>query len=320
MALAIAGGVNLILDLAGTQMLVEGGMLSPAGRSRTFDERADGFARGEGVAAVLLKPLPQALADGDVIWGVIEASAVNNDGHAKAGLQAPSPQAQREVIARAYRQAGISAEAVGLIEAHGTGTALGDPIEWEGLAEAFSAFTPQRGFCALGSVKTNVGHLEAAAGMAGFIKGLLARCARQLPPTLHFDQPNRHLQLETSAFWINDRLRPGPPHSPKGPAAPASAPSASAAPMSTSSSENPPSPTRRVGQVPSGRSIWWRCRPNQPRHWGSWSPRIGIISIATRIPCCPIWRLRRESAAAPAAGGWRWSCTRRISWPTSCNC
>ncbi|MBI2684239.1 MAG: SDR family NAD(P)-dependent oxidoreductase [Actinobacteria bacterium] len=226
--LAIAGGANLILSAGSTQVVLGTGTLSADGRSKTFDQRADGFARGEGIAAVVLKPLAAAQRDGDPIWGVIRGSATNHDGHAKAGLTAPSPQAQAECLRAALAQAGLSARELDLVEAHGTGTALGDPLEVEGLLRAFAPDDGPEGGpaargavfagrcpvfpgrCALGSVKSNLGHLEAAAGLAGLVKALLALRARQLPATLHVEEPNRLLRLETSPFWINDRLRPWP--------------------------------------------------------------------------------------------------------------
>jgi polyketide synthase PksM len=208
--LAIAGGANLILSAGSTQVVLGTGTLSADGRCKTFDQRADGFARGEGIAAVVLKPLAAAQRDGDPIWGVIRGSATNHDGHAKAGLTAPSPQAQAECLRAALTQAGLSARELDLVEAHGTGTSLGDPLEVEGLLRAFAPDNVPEGGCALGSVKSNIGHLEAAAGLAGLVKALLALRARQLPATLHVEEPNRLLRLESSPFWINDRLRPWP--------------------------------------------------------------------------------------------------------------
>lgn len=151
--------------------------------------------RGEGIAAILLKPLAEALADGDPILAVVEGTAVNHDGHSKAGLTAPNPKAQRRAIQDAWAKAGIEPRQIGLIEAHGTGTSLGDPIEIRGLVEAFRSHTAERGFCAIGSVKSNIGHLEPCAGLAGLIKLSLALKHGLLPPTLHFLEPNPHLTL-----------------------------------------------------------------------------------------------------------------------------
>ncbi|MBX7169151.1 MAG: SDR family NAD(P)-dependent oxidoreductase [Pirellulales bacterium] len=207
---ALVGGVNLMLNPLGTEMVERFGMLAADGRVKAFDDRADGFVRGEGVGAILLKPLANALADRDPILAVIRSTAVNNDGHAKAGLAAPNPKSQQAVICDAYRKAGVKPRQIGLLEAHGTGTALGDPIEVDALRQAFAEQPGGRAFCALGSAKTNIGHLESAAGMAGLIKALLAVRHGLLPPTLHVDSPNRHIAFEASPFYINDRLRPWP--------------------------------------------------------------------------------------------------------------
>jgi acyl transferase domain-containing protein/acyl carrier protein len=207
---ALAGGVHLIVDPRGTEQVRQAGMLSPRGRCHTFDASADGFARGEGIITVLLKPLSRAVAEGDPVWGLIRGTAINNDGHDKAGLAAPSPQAQRDCLQAAYRRAGISPDTIGLLEAHGTGTALGDPIELEGLRQAFAPSTQRHAYCALGSVKTNIGHLEAASGLAGLAKALLALNHRQLPPSLHLASPNPHLELADSPFYLSDTLRAWP--------------------------------------------------------------------------------------------------------------
>jgi acyl transferase domain-containing protein/acyl carrier protein len=208
--MAVAGGVNLILNPAGMVLVSQFGMLAADGRCKAFDEQADGFVRGEGAAAVLLKPLSKALADGDQVIGVLRGMAINNDGHSKAGLAAPNPKAQEEVIAEAHRNAGVEPETICYLEAHGTGTALGDPIELDGLTHAFGRRTSSRGYCAIGSVKSNVGHLEAAAGIAGLIKALLVVQQGELPPTLHVTQPNRNIRFEASPFFVNDRLRAWP--------------------------------------------------------------------------------------------------------------
>ncbi|MBX9791823.1 MAG: SDR family NAD(P)-dependent oxidoreductase [Pirellulales bacterium] len=214
--LAIAGGVNLILNEAGMVLVSQYGMLAGDGRCKAFDERADGFVRGEGAAAVLLKPLAKALVDGDQILGVLRGTAINNDGHSKAGLAAPNPKAQEEVVLDAHRAAGIDPESICYLEAHGTGTALGDPIELDGLTHAFGRRTSARGYCAIGSVKSNVGHLEAAAGIAGLIKAVLVVQHGELPPTLHVRQPNRRIRFEASPFFVNDQLRPWPVERPEG--------------------------------------------------------------------------------------------------------
>jgi amino acid adenylation domain-containing protein len=208
--MAVAGGSNLILTPDAAVVFSQAGMLSGKGRCMTFDDRADGYVRGEGVAAVLLKPFDRALADGDDVWAVIREVVVNHDGHSKASLTAPNPKAQRELLLAAYERAGVSPESVGLLEAHGTGTAMGDPIEIRGLTEAFRRHTDRSGFCAIGSVKSNVGHLEPAAGMAGLLKAILALRYRELPPTLHVEAPNRKIAFEETPFYVADRLRPWP--------------------------------------------------------------------------------------------------------------
>jgi glutamate-1-semialdehyde-2,1-aminomutase len=203
---AIAGGVNLQLSpeyyVGMSRMKVH----SPTGQCYAFDERADGIVLGEGAGAVLLKPLERAIADGDRIYGVIKGSAVNNDGRTN-GLTAPNPASQADVIRTALDNAGVSAETISYVEAHGTGTTLGDPIEIEGLSKAFRVDTDQDRFCALGSVKTNLGHLESAAGIAQSIKVLLSLQHQQLPPSLNFECPNPYIPFENSPFVVNDKLQ-----------------------------------------------------------------------------------------------------------------
>lgn len=201
--MALAGSVKTLLLPIDTGMRV--GIESRSGRARTFDDGADGTAMGEGSAAVLLKPLAQALADGDPVHAVIKGSAVNQDG-ASAGLTAPNAAAQEEAIVQAWLDAGIDPASVSYIEAHGTGTKLGDPIEIEGIGRAFRRFTGKRQFCAVGSVKTNVGHLDNAAGIVGLAKAVLALKHRELPPSLHYRRPNRHIDFIDSPVYVNDTL------------------------------------------------------------------------------------------------------------------
>ncbi|MEO7732122.1 MAG: type I polyketide synthase, partial [Kofleriaceae bacterium] len=187
---ALVGGVNLILAPDVSVALTRFGGLSPDGRCKAFAASADGFVRGEGVIAVYVKTLARALADGDRIRGVIVGTAVNNDGGGDS-LVTPSPAGQSDLLTRAYRDAGVSADDVVYIEAHGTGTATGDPIEAGALGRALGqARDPARGPLAIGSVKTNIGHLEAAAGLAGLVKTVLSLEHRVVPPTLHGDAPN----------------------------------------------------------------------------------------------------------------------------------
>ncbi|WP_405789790.1 SDR family NAD(P)-dependent oxidoreductase [Streptomyces sp. NBC_01367] len=178
--------------------------LSPSGASRPFDAGADGFVPGEGVVTVVVKPLRAALRDGDRVRGVIKGSAVNHGGRT-SGLTVPSSAAQQEVISAALRDAGVSAESIGLVEAHGTGTGLGDPIEIEGLTRAWRGVTERSQFCAVGSLKGNVGHLEPAAGLAGLVKVLLAMEHGVVPPSLHVVRPNDHIRFEETPFYLADR-------------------------------------------------------------------------------------------------------------------
>lgn len=203
--MAIAGGVNLLLTPRLFLAFSRAKMLSEDGRCKTFDETANGYVRGEGVGAVLLKPLKKAIAHHDHIYGVIKGCAINHGGRVKS-LTVPNPHAQAEVITKAITRANISAETISYIETHGTGTALGDPIEVNGLKKAFHGLMPTdlvaHPFCGIGSVKTNIGHLEAAAGIAGLIKVLLAMQHKILPASLHCHQLNPHVILDNSPFYL----------------------------------------------------------------------------------------------------------------------
>lgn len=208
--IAIAGGINAIISPEVMISLSRVGFLSPDGRCRTFDASASGFVRGEGCGVVVLKRLADALADGDNVLAVIRGSAVNQDGRSNV-LTAPNGQAHREVVRLALKNAGVSPEQIGYIEAHGTGTMLGDPIEVEALAEAIGQ-RPNNpdSVCVLGSVKTNMGHLESAAGIAGIIKVVLSLQNQQIPPHLHFQKLNPHISLEDTPFVIPTEARPWP--------------------------------------------------------------------------------------------------------------
>jgi amino acid adenylation domain-containing protein len=201
--MALAGGVSISVPQRRGYLAQEGAMASTEGRCRTFDAKANGTVFGAGAAVVLLKRLEDALADGDHIYAVIRGSAINNDGARKVGFTAPSANGQAEVIAAALEAAGVDARTIGYVECHGTATLLGDPIEVAGLTKAFRVSTDDVGFCALGSVKPNVGHLDAAAGVAGLIKTALALQRARLPPMLFFETPNPHLALEGSPFYVN---------------------------------------------------------------------------------------------------------------------
>ena len=162
---------------------------------------------GSGGGIVVLKRLADALSDGDTIRAVIKGSAVNNDGSAKAGYTAPSVGSQADVVVEALANAGVDADSISYVEAHGSGTPVGDPIEIAALTRAFRTYTQRSGYCAVGAVKTNIGHLDAAAGIAGIIKTVLALEHRKLPPTLHFSRPNPEIDFDTTPFYVNTRLR-----------------------------------------------------------------------------------------------------------------
>lgn len=208
--LAIAGGVQIYISPATFVIFKLAGMLAKDGRCKTFDNEADGYVRGEGVGAVLLKPLEKAVEDGDIIHAVIKGSAVNHDGNNKVGLSAPNPKAQKEVILEALDKTGINPETIGYVEAHGTGTSLGDPVEITGLTQAYREYTDKKGFCAIGSVKSSIGHLEAAAGISGLVKVIMMLKSGLIPPTLHCSRPNRHIPFTDTPFYINDRCRAFP--------------------------------------------------------------------------------------------------------------
>ncbi|PEM80619.1 hypothetical protein CN558_30015, partial [Bacillus wiedmannii] len=185
--MAIAGGINVIASPTVYISLTKSGMLCNDGRCKTFDQRANGYVRGEGCGVLLLKPLSKAEADGDQIYGVIKGTAVNHGGRANS-LSAPNPNAQAEVLASAWKKAKIDPTTVTYIEAHGTGTSLGDPIEINGMKKAFEQLykewgksIPTQAHCGIGAVKSNIGHLETAAGMAGVLKVLLAMKYKKLP-------------------------------------------------------------------------------------------------------------------------------------------
>lgn len=200
--LALAGGVSLRFPQYGGYDYVPDGIQSPDGRCRAFDKKAGGTVFGDGVGVVILKRLADAIADGDHIDAVIIGSAINNDGAQKAGFTAPSVQGQAEVIRAAQLSADVSPDEIGYIEAHGTGTQIGDPIEVRALASAFSHGKAPSGRCAIGSVKAHLGHLDAAAGVASFIKAVLVAREGYIPPTPHFSEPNPELRLDDTPFRI----------------------------------------------------------------------------------------------------------------------
>ncbi|WIM86738.1 SDR family NAD(P)-dependent oxidoreductase [Candidatus Mycobacterium wuenschmannii] len=207
--LAIVGGVNVILSPALGLNFSKATLMAADGRCKTFDAAADGYVRGEGAGAVILKPLSQALTDGDQIYAVLRGSATNHDGRTN-GLTAPSRQAQEAVLAEAYQRAGLSPNSVQYVEAHGTGTALGDTIEANALGSILADGRTPDNPCLIGSVKTNIGHLEAAAGMAGLIKTALALHHREIPSSLNFDEPNPHIPFERLALKVVGTRTPWP--------------------------------------------------------------------------------------------------------------
>lgn len=205
--MALAGGVTIELPHKRGYIFEEGEILSPDGHCHAFDHRAQGTVFGSGAGVVVLRRIADAIADGDHIWAVIRGSAVNNDGSDKAGYLAPSVDGQANAVADALAMADVSADTVDYVECHGTGTYLGDPIEIAALTEAFRETTEERGYCRVGSVKTNIGHLDTAAGAASLIKATMSLKNKQLPPSLGYEKPNPAIDFETSPFRVNDKLQ-----------------------------------------------------------------------------------------------------------------
>jgi acyl transferase domain-containing protein len=203
--MALAGGVSLRLPQEAGYFYQDESILSPDGHCRSFDANAAGTVFSNGAGIVVLKRVEDALADGDTIYAVIRGSAINNDGSRRASFTAPGVTGQSQVIADALASAEVDPETINYIEAHGTATSLGDSIEIQALTKAFG--TQKRGYCAIGSVKANIGHLDTAAGVAGLIKTILALRHKQLPPTAHFTKANPDIHFETTPFYVNDRLR-----------------------------------------------------------------------------------------------------------------
>ncbi len=204
--MALAGGVTIELPQGRGYVFKENEILSPDGHCHAFDHRAQGTVFGSGAGAVALRRLSDAIADGDHIWAVIKGSAINNDGAAKAGYLAPSVDGQTQAITKALEDAGVAAQTIGMVECHGTGTYLGDPIEVAALTEAFRAQTDATDFCRIGSVKTNIGHLDTAAGVAGLAKATLSLHHGQIPPSLGYEAPNPAIPFAGSPFRVNDAL------------------------------------------------------------------------------------------------------------------
>jgi 8-amino-7-oxononanoate synthase/malonyl CoA-acyl carrier protein transacylase len=207
--LALAGGVQALLSPTISVSFSKAGLLSPEGRCKSFDAQANGYVRSEGAGVVVLKPLAQAQEDGDAIYAVILGSAVNQDGKSN-GLSAPNPEAQEAVLREAYRNAEVSPGLVQYVEAHGTGTRLGDPMELKALGAVLSENRAPGSICAIGSVKTNIGHSETAAGITGLIKVALSLKHQQIPPSLHFKNPNPYIDFDSIPIRIQQTLEPWP--------------------------------------------------------------------------------------------------------------
>lgn len=205
--IALAGGVTINIRLRQTGYIYqEGGIGSPDGHTRTFDANAQGVVGGSGVGVVVLKRLEDALASGDSILAVIKGSAANNDGSLKVGFTAPSVDGQAAVIGAALDLAEVTPETISYVEAHGTGTRIGDPIEIAALTQAYRERTSASSFCALGAVKTNIGHLDTAAGVAGLIKTVLSLDHKEIPPSLHYQKPNPQIDFASTPFFVNREL------------------------------------------------------------------------------------------------------------------
>src|SRR5262245_51042170 len=205
--MALAGAVSVRVPHRAGYFCDGGGVASPDGRVRSFDAQANGTVFGSGGGIVVLKRAADAIADGDTILAIIKGSAVNNDGAGKAGYTAPSVGSQADAVVEALANAGVDAHSIGYLEAHGSGTPVGDPIEVSALTKAFRASTQRSGYCAIGSVKTNVGHLDAAAAVTGLIKTVLALKHRQIPPSLHFTEANPEIDFPHTPFYVNSRLQ-----------------------------------------------------------------------------------------------------------------
>ncbi|MGC7096117.1 beta-ketoacyl synthase N-terminal-like domain-containing protein [Amycolatopsis lurida] len=209
--IALAGGASLILPEVRGYVYEEGGVLSPDGHCRSFDADAKGTVPGSGVGVVVLRRLEDALEDGDVIHAIVRGSAMNNDGAAKVGYTAPGTRGQTQVITDAVSAAGVDVDTIGYVETHGAATPLGDPIEMTALADAFHALGAERGRpCAIGSLKSNIGHLDSAAGVAGFIKSVLMVKHGKVPPSLHFRAPNPNIDFASMPFYVNRELSDWP--------------------------------------------------------------------------------------------------------------
>ena len=213
--MVLAGGVSISFPQRRGYQHLDGGMVSADGTCRPFDAEASGTIFGSGCGVVLLKRLEDAMGDGDHIYAVIRGTGVNNDGASKVGFTAPSVTGQAAAIEMALASAGVDARTISYVECHGTATPMGDPIEVAGLTQAFAASTDDVQFCAIGSVKSNIGHLDAAAGVTGLIKAALSLEHRRLPPTLHYRHPNKQIDFLHTPFFVNDKLTEWSGHAPR---------------------------------------------------------------------------------------------------------
>ena len=207
---ALAGGASLTVPVKSGYLYQEGAMLSPDGHTRSFDADAKGTVFSDGAGMVVLRRLDDALADGDTVYAVVRGVALNNDGAAKASFTAPSVDGQATVVAMAHADAGVDARSISYVEAHGTATPLGDPIEIEALSRAFRTKTGDSAFCAIGSIKSNLGHTVIAAGVAGVIKTALALKRETMPASLHYRSANPKIDFASSPFFVNTELRSWP--------------------------------------------------------------------------------------------------------------
>lgn len=208
--MALAGATVVRVPQITGYLSLKGDIVSPDGHCRAFDAKAQGTIFGSGVGCVVLKPVERALADGDHIYAVIKATAINNDGAEKVSYTASSVAGQAAAMVESLTLAGVNPETIGYVECHGTGTVVGDPLELDALSRSFRLMTRKRQYCAIGSVKTNIGHLEQAAGMASLIKAVLTLHQGQIPPSLHFEEPNRKINFARSPFFVNTEFRSWP--------------------------------------------------------------------------------------------------------------
>ncbi len=287
--LALAGGINLMLTPTRHISFSKMGMLSPTGTCKTFDDTADGYVRGEGAGFLLLKPLQKAIADGDPIHGVIKGTAVNHCGGTYT-LTYPSPRAQSEVIMAAHQRAAVPVDTIGFVELHGTGTPKGDPIEFEGLVRAFETLAERQGVslsqpgCGLSSVKTNIGHLEAAAGLAGIVKVLLAMRHRRLPAFQNFTRLNSRIRMDGTPFYTLDDSRPWQPSAPGVPLRAGISSFGFGGTNAHVVLEEPPRRRRRRRCVAAFRTCAIGCRRMPaPRRWSTSAARC--CSAAKRCRC-----------------------------------